>query len=219
MCYHGTRPYGGRDSRGPMTENDPDDDISEIVVSGSEYEQLRLVSGVFTSRSLQWKVRLHAALLFALATIYPIALVLPAGVRPFFPGSTPALGSPNILVVGVGGALAQTFGGVLTWFVAYRADSRDGDEIDARRYVALESVASVFGYGTGGIAILLTVGFFLVNLGGVGAAEALREALASARGTYEPSVVGVSVRTLGTVSFLVGLVLVVGSRLSGGRDG
>jgi hypothetical protein len=198
--------------------DDPDDEISQIVAFGSEYERLRLLGGIFSGQSLGRKIRLHALLLVALSLIYPIALLLPPAVRPLFPGPRPPLGSPNIVILGLFGALTQVFAGTLMLVIARRLTARDLERVDAQRYVALESVASALGFGTGGIAIGLTLGFFLLNLGGVGTARPLRAALASARGPYVPSGVGMSVRSLAVAALLAGLVLLAASRTVDGID-
>ncbi|SDG06841.1 hypothetical protein [Halorientalis regularis] len=195
-----------------MSQDDPDDEISRILTRGSEFERLRLVGGVFTGLSLRQKVRLHGLTLVALSLVYPIALVLPPAVGRLFPGPRPALGSPNVVVLGCFAALTQAFAGTLTWLVGRRLARADADAVTARRLVALESIGSVVGFGTGGIAAALTLGFFLVNLAGIGTAQALRGALAGARGPYAPSQIAVSVRAFAVVTLFAGLCLLVAAR-------
>ncbi|MFB6083070.1 MAG: hypothetical protein ABEJ94_02365 [Halorientalis sp.] len=195
-----------------MSEDDPDDEISRILIQGSEFERLRLVGGVFTGLSLRRKVRLHGLALVALSLVYPIALVLSPAVGRLFPGPRPALGSPNVVVLGCFAALTQIFGGTVTWLVDRRLARADPDAVTARRLVALESIGSVIGFGTGGIAAALTVGFFLVNLAGIGTAQALENALAGARGPYAPSRIAVSVRAFGVAAFVSGLCLLAAAR-------
>jgi hypothetical protein len=157
---------------------EPDDPIADALVSDCPYrraavERYRPVRGPVSRTLLR-----QASLLVTLALAFPIVATYPASTRRL--SAVPVAESfPKVLLVGaLGGAVQLLAAGVLVGLVLARSRGPI-TERTARRLVSLEDLATTVSLGTGGLAIVFTVGYLTL-----GHAE---DALAAVtRGTTDP---------------------------------
>lgn len=193
-----------------MTDTDhPDDPLADALLSGSTYDRLRVQRFSYFKQTIPQKLVIQSGLLFTLAFVLPLAAGFPAETKALFT-SQPVAASPKALLLGLVAAGIE-LGTAATLVVVAVVRLRIGPEMTAdtaHRLLNVEDVATLLGFVTGGAAVVLTVGFFLLGYAGP-------DALASfvgAGGTspYAPSGAGVSVAALGLCA-LAGGLLVLGS--------
>jgi hypothetical protein len=154
----------------PQTDPPPpaDDRIANDICSDSPYRRQRATRlsqfGQPLPRTLAWQ----SGLLAGLALVLPLAVFFDPGTSPSLPNVAPAAASPKVLLLGVlGGTVEAGSALALVALGAYRARASPLSEATAARVVDLEDVASAVGLVTGGLAIALTLAYFLLGaLGG-----------------------------------------------------
>jgi len=182
-----------------------EDPIAEKLLSDSPYERLRARQLSYFVQPIDRKLAWQSYLLFALAALLPVLSVLPPSVRdsyvPAVASSTPKLAFVALVAVvfvagtGVGHALVEHA----------RLRLRPLDERQARELVTFESLCSMLGFGTGGLATAVTYALVLVGFGG---RDLLDTFLAVGGGNpFAPSSLGVTVGFVAVVALLSAVVL------------
>ncbi len=182
-----------------------DDPIAEKLLSDSPYERLRARQLSYFVQPIDRKLAWQSYLLFALAGLLPVLSVLPATVRraylPTVASSSPKLAFVALVAVvfvagtGVGHALVEYF----------RIERGPLDERQARELVTFESLCSMLGFGTGGLATVSTYALVLLGFGG---RDLLSAFLAAGGGNpFEPSTLGVTVGFVAVVALLCAVAL------------
>ncbi len=178
------------------------DDITSAVLSGSMYDQLRLQRRTYFSQSTITKLTWQSLLLGGLSLLLPIYLLFPATVTEYVPSADPATASPKVLILGVVGATIVTFSALLLVASAlYRIRNHPLDETEAQAVLNVEDFASYLAFGTGGLAIGLTIVYFLLGLGGGAAVGSYVQAMDGIN-PFAASGTGLSVVELTVTSFL-----------------
>ncbi|MDS0476692.1 hypothetical protein [Natrinema sp. 1APR25-10V2] len=198
-----------------MTTTDPNDPIADALLGESTYERLRVERYALIKRRIPQKLVYQSGLLFALALVVPIVATYPSSVQTAFPGGNPLWSSPLVLWVGVAAGGIQL--GTATCLVAVSITRRRYEphlsESQVHALLNVEDVASMFGLATGGFAILITIGFFLLGHAGVDTFTAVVES--APRDPYRQTGVSVSVVTVGAAAAISSFgVYVVGRYLS-----
>jgi len=198
-----------------MTTTDPNDPIADALLGESTYERLRVERYALIKRRIPQKLVYQSGLLFALALVVPIVATYPSSVQAAFPGGDPLWSSPLVLWVGVSAGGIQL--GTATCLVAVAITRRRYEphlsESQVHALLNVEDVASMFGLATGGFAILITVGFFLLGHAGVETFTAVVES--APRDPYGQTGVSVSIMTVGAAAAISSCgVYVVGRYLS-----
>jgi hypothetical protein len=194
------------------TDTDTDeyeDDVTRAFLGESTYERLRFSRYTLFSQSIPRKLRLQSTLLFGLAAVLPIMAAFPAEVRESVAAKGVGAASPKVILLGLIGGVVVFFGGLALAAVAVARVHLEPrmSEYEAQTLLSLEETASVLGFGTGGVPIILTLGYVLLGHGGVGAIEAyIRNVGAS---PYAASGVGISVATVAASAFVGGVALFV----------
>jgi hypothetical protein len=185
-----------------------DDPIAHAIQSGTAYDRVRLQRPTVLSQSIPRKLAWQSGLLGGLALLFPLYVLFPAAMVEHLPSADPAVASPTVLLLGVvGGGLVCVTALVLVATALYRLRAFPLSEAQAERVLTVEDVASYVGFGTGGMAIIVTVGYFLLA---VARGEAFAGYLARADGAepFAASGLGVSVAELSTAAALTaGLLL------------
>lgn len=195
-----------------MDDNDTDDyedDVTRAFVGDSTYERLRFSRHSLFTQSIPQKLRIQSTLLFGLAAVLPIMAAFPAEVRESVAASGVGAASPKVILLGLIGGVVVFLGGlslaVLALVRVYLEPRMS--EYEAQTLLSLEETASLLGFGTGGVPIILTLGYVLLGYGGVGAIEAyIRNVGAS---PYAASGVGISVATVAASAFVGAVALFV----------
>jgi hypothetical protein len=190
----------------------PDDDqITDAILSGSAYERLRLQRETYFSQSIPTKLTWQSLLLAGLALLLPLWALYPATVAEYVPATDPSLASPKVLLLGLIGAGVELFtAALLVGAALYRIHRYPLTEDQARTVLNVEDFASYLGFGTGGLAIGITVLYFLIGAAGGSAIESYVQKMSS--NPFEASGVGLSVAELATFAF-VGCVVLMTLRL------
>jgi hypothetical protein len=192
------------------TDHSLDDPLADALLSGSTYDRLRVQRFSYFKQTIPQKLVVQSGLLFTLAFVLPLAAGFPAETKALFAGHAPVVASPKALLLGLVAAAIE-LGTAATLIVVTVARLRIGPEMTvetARRLLNVEDVATLLGFVTGGAAVLLTVGFFLLGYAGPDALASF--VTAGGTSPYTPSGAGVSVATLG-LGALAGGLLVLGS--------
>ncbi|WP_076609202.1 hypothetical protein [Natronorubrum thiooxidans] len=183
-----------------MTSTDPNDPIADALLGESTYERLRVKRYALIKRRIPQKLVYQSGLLLVLALVVPIAATYPSSVRAAFPGGEPLWASPLVLWVGVcaGGIQLATASCLVAVSVVRRSREPQLSEATAHTLLNVEDVASMFGLATGGFAILLTVGFFLLGHAG---GETFQSVITAApQNPYKQTAVSVPVIAVGTAA-------------------
>jgi hypothetical protein len=134
---------------------------------------------------------------------------LPVDVRETLAAESVTSASPKVILLGlIGGVVVFVCGiGLATLAAArLRLEGRMTEE-RAHTLLSLEEVASLLGLGTGGIAILLTLGYVLLGHGGMEAVETYIRL--AGRSPYAASGVDVSVAAVATSAFVGAVALYI----------
>lgn len=190
------------DDMDDMADTDDTDDITSAVLSGSMYNQLRLQRRTDFSQTTVTKLTLQSLLLGGLTLLLPIYLLFPSTAMEYLPAADPATASPKVLILGVVGAGIVSFTALLLIGAAlYRIRNHPLDESQAQAVLNVEDFASYLAFGTGGLAIGLTVVYFMIGLGGGSAVESYIQAMDGVN-PFAASGTGLSVVELAVSSFL-----------------
>ncbi len=195
-----------------MTSTDPNDPIADALLGESTYERLRVERYALIKRRIPQKLVYQSGLLLVLALVVPIAATYPSSVRAAFPGGEPLWASPLVLWVGVCAGAIQlgTASCLIAVSIVRRSREPELSEAAAHTLLNVEDVASMFGLATGGFAILLTVGFFL--LGHTGGETFHSVINAAPRNPYGQTDVSVPVIAVGTAAAISSAVVYLCSR-------
>jgi hypothetical protein len=149
-----------------MTD-DEDDPILDALVDGSVYDRLRVKRFSHFKQSVPRKLAIQSALLGLLALLLPVYALYPPGAGAYVPSLNPAVASPKVLLLGVFGGVTQ-FGtaALLVGATLYRFRHQPLTERQATEVLNAETFATYFGFGTGGLAVAVTLCLFLLGLGG-----------------------------------------------------
>ena len=192
-----------------MTSND--DEITDAFLSGSAYERLRLQRQTYFSQSIPTKLTWQSLLLAGLALLLPLWALFPDTVAAYVPATDPAMASPKVLLLGLLGAGIELFtAALLVGAALYRISRYPLTEDQARTVLNVEDFASYLGFGTGGLAIGITVLYFLIGAAGGSAIESYVQSMSV--NPFVSSGVGLSVAELATFAF-VGCVVLMTLRL------
>jgi hypothetical protein len=182
-------------------ENTTDDRITDAVLSGSAYERLRLQRPTYFTQSVPRKLTWQSVLLGGLALLLPLYLLFPATVAEYLPTTDPVLASPKVIVLGLVGAGIELFAATLLVGVTlFRLRHHPLSESQARTVLNVEDFASYVGFGTGGMAIAITLLYFGLGLAG-GDAIASYVTTMDGINPFVDSGLGLSVAELAVVSF------------------
>lgn len=144
-----------------------DDRIAETILSGSAYDRLRLERPTYFSQPIPRKLAWQGVLFAGLAMLWPLYLLFPATVSQYLPAADPAQASPKVLLLGLIGGGIETFAALLFVGAAlFRLRNYPLSESQARTVLNVEDFAAYVGFGTGGLAIGLTVCYFMLGLAG-----------------------------------------------------
>lgn len=194
------------------SDTDIDDAITRAVLSGSTYERLRIQRPTFFTQSIPTKLAWQSFLLGVLSLSLPLYLLFPDTVATYLPATDPSLASPKILVLGLVGAGVELFtAGLLVAIALYRIRRHPLSEREATTVVDVEEFASFLGFGTGGLAIVITLGYFVLGLAGGGALEGYMETMDGIN-PFVASGMSLSVTGLATIAF-VGCAVLLASRV------
>lgn len=199
-----------------MTSTDPNDPIADALLGESTYERLKVERYALIERRIPQKLVYQSGLLFALALVVPIAATYPPSVQAAFPGGNPLWSSPLVLWVGVsaGGIQLVTATCLVAVAIARRRYEPRLSESQVHALLNIEDVASMFGLATGGFAILITVGFFLLGHAGVDTFTAVVES--ASHDPYGQTDVSVPLITVGVAAAISSCaVYAAGRYLSG----
>jgi hypothetical protein len=189
-------------------DDEPADRVADALLGESTYERLRFRRQGFFRQPIPVKLRIQSSLLFGLAAVLPLMAAFPASVRETLDGSV-VQASPKVIVLGLIGGVVVFLGGIALAGVAL-ARLRLGDrmtEYRAETLLSVEEVSSLLGIGTGGIAILLTLGYVVLGHGGQRAIETYIRTMG--RSPFAASGVDVSVATVATSAFVGAVALFV----------
>lgn len=198
-----------------MTSTDPNDPIADALLGESTYERLRVERYALIKRRIPRKLVYQSGLLFALALVVPIVATYPSAVQAAFPGGDPLWSSPLVLWVGVyaGGIEVGTATCLVAVAITRRRYEPSLSESQVHALLNVEDVASMFGLATGGFAILITVGFFLLGHAGVETVTAVVES--APRNPYGRTGVPIPVTAVGAAAAVSsGVVYAVGRYLA-----
>jgi len=187
-----------------------DDRITDAILSGSAYERLRLQRPTYFAQPVPTKLTWQSVLLAGLALLAPLYVLFPETVASYLPATNPTLASPKVIVLGLVGAGVELFAAALLIGAAlFRIRHYPLSEPQARTVLNVEDFASYLGFGTGGMAIAITLCYFVLGLAG---GEAIASYVAAMNGInpFVDSGLGLSVAELAGLSFggCLGLLLV-----------
>lgn len=182
--------------------NVDDDRITDAVLSGSAYERLRVQRPTYFTQSVPTKLTWLSVLLAGVALLLPLYLLFPGTVTTYLPATDPMLASPKVIMLGLVGTGIELFAATLLVGTAlFRIRCYPLSEPQARTVLNVEDFAAYIGFGTGGMAIGITLCYFLLGLAG---GEAIASYVTTMDGInpFVDSGIGLSVAELAVVSFL-----------------
>lgn len=184
-----------------------DDPITERLLSDSPYERLRARQFSYFARPIDQKLAWQSYLLFALAALLPVLAAFPPGIRRTY-FTDVATASPKLAFVALVAVVFVAATGLGHALVEHaRIHLRPLDEYQARELVTFETLCSMLGFGTGGLATVSTYALVVLGFGGERALDAF---LAVGGGNpYAESSLGVTVGTVAVLALVSGVVLQV----------
>jgi choline-glycine betaine transporter len=190
---------------GAVTVVSIDDPIAEKLLSESPYERLRARQFSYFRQPIDRKLAWQSYLLFALAALLPVLSLVPPSIRRAYLGDV-ATASPKIAFIALVAVIFVAGTGVGHALVGHFClRRRPLDERQARELVTFETVFSMLGFGTGGLATLTT--YALVSLA-FGGEELLTRLLAAGGGNpFAPNDLGVTVGMVAVVALVAGVAL------------
>lgn len=149
-----------------------DDRVYRALVGGSVYERLRYERRWLFTQSIGRKLRLQSIELFLLAAGVPLLFGYPSGLASALEGD-PFASAPNIAILGlIGGAITFFAGLGLVGVALGRERLEPMDEETAASILAVEEVASLVGFVTGGTTIAVTLLFVVLGVADTATMEA-----------------------------------------------
>lgn len=194
-----------------MSADTNDDEIADALLSGTTYERVRYERHSYIRQTVPRTLALQSAFLGLLALVLPMYGLYPEATAQFLPTADPAVASPKVLLMGVFGGLFQLLGAVLlVGSVFYRVSRTPLTEEQAHAVLNVEDFARYVALGTGGVAILVTVGLFALGLGGASAVESYVATMG--RNPFAASGLGVPISTVSLVAFVSSVVVFYAGR-------
>jgi hypothetical protein len=184
-----------------------DDPITSAFLSGSAYERLRIQRPTFFTQPIPRKLTLQSGLLGALALLLPVYLLYPDPVLEYLPAGDPPVASPKVVILGLIGAGIELFAATLLVGAAlYRIRYYPLSETQARTILTVEDFSSYLGFGTGGLAIGITILYFLLGVAGGTAVQQYIDAMNGVN-PFAASGIGLSVAELAMLAFVAAISL------------
>jgi len=155
-----------------MDDSIEKDPVLEAVLSDSAYDEVRVKRRQVAVRPPREKLAIQSVLLAALALLVPVYALYPTTVAGYVDHLNPVAAAPKIALLGLFTVGVEVGTGVLlAGATMYRYRCRPLSKKTARTVIDVETFASYVGLGTGGFAAALTVGLFLLGLGGQSTVE------------------------------------------------
>lgn len=184
-----------------------EDPILRRVLSDSAYERERIERFAHFKQPIPRKLAIQGALLGSLALLIPLYSLYPASTASYLPSMDPVVASPKVILLGTFGAAVELMtASLLVGAALYRVRHEPLTRDEAETVFDVETFASYLGFGTGGVCILLTLGFFTL---GVGGAETLGWYVDTMEGAnpFSATGTGFSIGHLGTIALSGALVI------------
>jgi hypothetical protein len=175
---------------------DGDDTVEDrhaaALLGDSRYQKIKLRRYSLFKQSIPRTLALQGLILAALAFVAPLALTQPESTRALLGGDALAA-APKFLFLGAYASAIQFVGVVGLTYVAYRRLTTDDvlSEREVHDLLALEDAVTHLSLVTGGAAVAVVDGFFLLGLAGNPLVDRF-QALAG-RNPFEPGLIPVSV--------------------------
>lgn len=188
--------------------SDSDDPIAESVLSESVYERLRYTEGIITIPVSRVLV-IQAALLAALALIWPLYALYPGAIAAHVPTLDPFGATPKLLFLGlVGWATELAAALLLAGLWHYRQRNAPLSEETARTIYDVEQIAAGLSIVTGGLAIAVTVSLVSIGVFGEAAITAYLDGIAG-DDVFTQTGLGLSVGHLAMLSVLSSVLVLL----------
>ncbi len=143
--------------------------ITDDIVSGTPYRKLRAQRWAQFKSPLQTKLAWQSAIVAALTLALPLYTLFPRASEAV-PLGAAAVASPKVLLLGVVGLAIETLTGtVLVAIGLYRLRAGPVDEDTAVTLLDLEDTAAAIGLFSGGLAVVITLAYFVLGALGTGA--------------------------------------------------
>jgi hypothetical protein len=151
-----------------MTADEQSDDkITAAVLSGSTYEQVRVLRHSLFGQPLTRQLSLQGFLLALLGATVPLYYLFPASVETYLTATNPMTATPKVAMLGAfGGTIVFLSSLLLVGAALYRVEHTPLTESQARELLTLEDFTGGLTIGMGGLAILVTVLLFAMGLFG-----------------------------------------------------
>lgn len=189
-----------------MDGNDSVEDRHAAALLGdSQYERIKLQRYSLFKLSLPRTLALQGLILGALALVLPLALSQPEPTRALLGGDVLAA-EPKFLFLGAYASAIELVGVLGVCYVAYRRLTADDvlSEREVHDLLAIEDAATHVSLVTGGAAVAVVHGFFLVGLAGdplVGRFQTL-----VGRNPFEPGIIPISVGGVGVAAAVLAVL-------------
>lgn len=169
-----------------------DDRHAAALLGDSRYEKIKLRRYSLFKQSIPRTLAIQGLILAALALVAPLALTQPESTRALLGGDVLAA-APKFLFLGAYASAIELVGVVCLCYVAYRRLTTDDvlSESEVHDLLALEDGVTHLSLVTGGAAVAVVDGFFLLGLAGdplVGRFQTF-----VGRNPFEPGLIPVSV--------------------------
>ncbi|MFB6151551.1 MAG: hypothetical protein ABEJ40_07080 [Haloarculaceae archaeon] len=148
-------------------ETTVDDPILDAFLSDSRYDRIRVERFSHFKQPIPRKLAVQCALLGSLVLLVPLYALYPQSTAEYLPTLDPVVASPKVLFLGAFGVAVELATATLLVAAAlYRVRNDPLSEEQAATVFDVENFATYLGFGTGGVTIALTLGFFLLGVGG-----------------------------------------------------
>lgn len=200
-----------------MDGNDSVEDRHAAALLGdSQYERIKLQRYSLFKLSLPRTLALQGLILAALALVLPLALSQPEPTRTLLGGDVLAA-EPKFLFLGAYASAIELVGVLGVCYVAYRRLTADDvlSEREVHDLLAIEDAATHVSLVTGGAAVAVVHGFFLIGLAGdplVGRFQTL-----VGRNPFEPGIIPISVGGVAVAAAVLAVLALGLSHLLRGR--
>lgn len=179
--------------------------ITDDIVSDSPYRRKRAERWAQFSAPLQTKIAWKSGIMAALILVLPLYQLFPRASEIAWLGPA-ADASPKVLLLGVVGlGIESVTGTVLVAVGLYRLHAGPVDEDTAATLLDLEDTAASIGLVSGGLAVLVTLAYFV--LGAFGSGVIVDYVAVFGANPYVDSGTGVTVGHLAVVALMVSTTL------------
>jgi len=189
------------------TDEATDDPILERVLSDSAYDRVRTERFSHFKQPVARKLAVQSALLGVLALALPLYLLYPSDAAAYLPSTDPATASPIILFIGAFALVVQLgTAALLAGSALYRVRNEPLTEDQAIEAFNVENFAAYFGFGTGGLAIVMTMCMLALGLGGESTLGAYVETM-DGTNPFASSIYALPLGLLGTTALAASAVV------------